>query len=125
MRIASAFNSKARRLGIPGTVSAIELAAKPRKCAYCGILVDKGAFDHIIPLAEGGLNISTNIVRCCLDCNRRKFLKTPAEFDEHRQLIVSCLVCGRQYQPRWAEYRAGRAKVCSRSCAGKKRWMEE
>jgi 5-methylcytosine-specific restriction endonuclease McrA len=124
-RLAASYNKKGRKYGVPGTVTAVSLARKPLTCHYCGIGIEvgQGTFDHVIPFDKGGDNRDDNIVRSCLTCNRRKFVKSPAEFAQHKDLIVSCSVCGKQYQPRWGEWINGRARVCSRVCAGKKRWM--
>lgn len=124
-RLAISYNRKAARLGVSGTVTAVDLARKPAQCHYCtiGLEVGQGTFDHVIPFDRGGSNQPENIVRCCLTCNRTKFNKTPAEFAAHRELEMECQVCGKRYKPRWGEYINGRARVCSRSCAAKKRWM--
>lgn len=124
-RLAISYNKKAARLGAGGYITAIQLARKPLTCHYCGIglEVGQGTFDHIVPFDRGGSNSDDNIVRCCITCNREKFNKTPEEFRAHQALVVKCEVCERMYKPRWAEYINGRARVCSRSCAGKKRWL--
>lgn len=124
IRLAGAMNAKARRLGVVGTISAVELAVKPKSCFYCGVTLEdgQGTFDHVIPWDRKGTNVSENIVRCCLSCNRRKFTKTPSEFQAHKELTSTCIVCGQTFHPRWAEWMAGRARTCSRSCAGKRRW---
>lgn len=124
IRIAGAMNTRARKLGAYGVISAVELASKPPYCFYCGIDLEpgQGTFDHVTALVKNGQNISANIVRCCLDCNRRKFDKSPGEFEEHKALVSTCIVCGHTFHPRWAEWVAGRARTCSRSCAAKRRW---
>ncbi len=124
-RLATSYNKKAQRLGVPGVITAVDLVRKPMKCNYCGIglEVGQGTFDHVIPFDKGGTNENINIVRSCLTCNRKKFTKSPAEFAEHQNLVVACVVCGDTYQPRWGEWINGRARVCSRKCAGRKRWM--
>lgn len=129
VRIASAYNTKARRLGIRGTVQAIELAwieTASLTCVYCGIHLERGqgTFDHVIPLDRGGRNVASNIVRCCLTCNREKFTKSPEQLAEHRDRLVTCARpgCGNQFKPRWAEYENGRARVCSRRCSALLRW---
>ncbi len=126
IRIASAMNTKARRLGAYGVISAAELASKPPACFYCGVTLEpgQGTFDHRLAWARGGSNTSVNIVRCCLSCNRRKFDKTPKEYEEHGKLWMKCRVCGTVFKPRWAEFVNGRARLCSRSCAARSRWME-
>lgn len=131
VRIAAAYNSKARRLGVRGRVSAEELWAIEllhSGCIYCGITLEfgQGTFDHVRPLDQGGANISGNIVRCCVTCNRKKFVKTPEQLAEHELRVVMCARpgCGNTYQPRWAEWEAGRARLCSRRCSALMRWHE-
>lgn len=122
VRIASGFNSKAKRYGVRGRVIAEQLGALPTSCWYCGV-ENAATFDHVNPLDRGGPNTIDNIVRCCTDDQRRKFTKNEREFAAHKALIVACVVCGKEYTPRWAEYTAGRARTCSLSCAGRKRWQ--
>ena len=132
IRLAAAYNAKARRLGVRGTVTAedlfwVESGYDGGNCYYCRIELEigQGTFDHFIPFDRGGMNTAANIVRCCTTCNRRKFTKTSAQLAEHMARVVTCARpgCGKQYQPRWAEWEAGRARVCSRSCAAKMRWV--
>ena len=121
-RIASTFNAKARRLHVPGVIGWQMLAAMPGTCFYCGLelSLDQGSWDHTLAFDRGGTNELTNVVRCCTDCQRRKHTKTPIEYAEHQVLLVICKRpgCGVQYQPRWAEWQAGRARYHSRACAG-------
>ena len=126
-RLAASYNKKARQFGVPGVITAVDLARKPRRCMYCGISLEvgQGTFDHMIPFDKGGTNEDFNIVRSCLTCNRKKFTKSPAEYEAHQELVVACVVCGKEYKPRWGEYINGRARVCSRGCAGRKRWMKQ
>ena len=44
------------------------------ECQYCGCQpsVSELTYDHIIPRAYGGATDWTNIVTCCITCNRRK-----------------------------------------------------
>jgi 5-methylcytosine-specific restriction endonuclease McrA len=132
VRLAAAYNSKARRLGVRGAVTATELLwlesiAWGSACHYCGIelVIGQGSFDHVVPFDRGGLNTIMNIVRCCLTCQREKFTKSPAQLAEHRDRMVTCARpgCGRTYQPRWAEWEAGRARLCSRRCSALLRWQ--
>ena len=130
VRLAAAYNAKARRLGVRGVVSAFGLALiehEQPNCRYCGIALEigQGTFDHLVPFDHNGQNVLWNIVRCCTTCNRKKFTKSPAQLAEHEARVVTCARpgCGKQYQPRWAEWEAGRARVCSRSCAAKMRWV--
>jgi hypothetical protein len=103
------------------------LALLPDECFYCGIELSKmeGSYDHVIPWDQGGSNDPSNIVRCCLDCQRRKFNKTPEEFERHQKLTVTCALpgCDVTYQPRYAEYMRGMARYCSRSHAAASRWI--
>ena len=127
IRIAAAMNSKARRLGIQGHISWHELAVIAQvtpECAYCGIGLEQGqgTFDHALALERRGANDTSNIVRCCITCNRSKFTKTPEEFAVAQQLLARCAVCETVYKPRWAEWVNGRARTCSHACAGKLRW---
>lgn len=124
VRLAASYNRKARRLGERGRVTALDLATvelEQPTCHYCGVglEVGQGTFDHLRPFNLGGQNLFYNIVRCCLTCNREKFTKSPEELEEHRARIVTCARpgCGRTYQPRWAEWQAGRARLCSRRCS--------
>lgn len=130
VRLAAAYASKARSLGVRGSVTAEDLGlvelASPT-CYYCGIdlPVGGGTFDHIRPLGRGGMNHIVNIVRCCLTCNRTKFTKTPEQLAVHEDRVVTCERpgCGNTYKPRWAEYEAGRARLCSRRCSALLRWQ--
>lgn len=127
-RTAASYNAKARRLGRPGVITGEMLAALPGQCAYCGVelgIMD-GTWDHVIPFDRGGTNVIENIVRCCTSCQRRKFTKTPAEYEEHQQLYVTCALpgCEKQYRPRYAEWQNGRARYCSLSHAAASRWVK-
>lgn len=120
-------NAKARRLGRPGRIDwsdLYRLESGETFCFYCHILLEEGhgTFDHAHALDVGGPNEPSNVVRCCTTCNRKKFTKTPAEFAAHQALEVACVVCGKLYRPRWAEYTNGRARTCSHACAARKRW---
>jgi 5-methylcytosine-specific restriction endonuclease McrA len=127
IRLASAANTRAKGQGAHGEITAEDIAraylASPQ-CAYCGVSLEPGHFsvDHELPFGRGGRNEANNIVVTCFTCNRRKHTKTPEEYAQHRNRIVHCIVCGKAYQPRWAEWQAGRARVCSRSCSAKLRW---
>lgn len=128
VRLAASYNRKARRFGVRGAVSADDLLfieETIRECAYCGISLEAGhgSFDHIVPFKSHGPNEVANITRCCLTCQRKKFTKTPEEFAAHAALTVACVVCGNEFQPRWAEYQRGMARTCSRSCSGRLRWQ--
>lgn len=116
-------NARARRFGAPGIITATDLGRALMRegwvCGYCGIQLEKGShgFDHMVPLKMRGPNRQENIVPTCSECNRQKFTKTPEELREFQKLRVSCRVCGKEYRPRWAEWKNGRARTCSLSCA--------
>jgi 5-methylcytosine-specific restriction endonuclease McrA len=127
IRLAGAMNQKAARLGARGRVTAADLAMlqlRVRQCEYCGtdLEIGQGSFEHRLPYDRGGQNLPSNLTRCCLTCNRRKFVKTPEEYAQYKQLMVKCVVCSREYKPRWAEWQRGRARTCSHKCAGSLRW---
>jgi 5-methylcytosine-specific restriction endonuclease McrA len=54
-------------------------------CQYCNEVCPRAelTFDHVIPVAQGGRKDWENIVTCCVDCNRRKGGRTPAEAGMH------------------------------------------
>jgi 5-methylcytosine-specific restriction endonuclease McrA len=51
------------------------------KCAYCLIQLSRDTFtyDHIIPKSKGGRTEWTNVVICCVRCNKQKDSLTPEE----------------------------------------------
>jgi HNH endonuclease len=130
VRLAGAINQKAAKLGLPGRLIADDLfAAYARsggRCPYCGIGIEpmSCSFDHVIPLSRGGANAADNLAACCLTCQRVKFDKTESEFSFYRTLMSTCEVCGRQFKPRWSEWKAGRARICTRRCSARKRWAK-
>src|SRR5687767_5787625 len=50
-------------------------------CQYCGArkMSKDLTFDHVMPRSAGGVTSWTNIVACCVPCNRQKANRTPAE----------------------------------------------
>ena len=50
-------------------------------CQYCGRRFDykELTIDHIVPSSRGGGHNWTNVVCCCVDCNKRKGNRTPEE----------------------------------------------
>lgn len=128
VRLSGSMNRKAATLGVHGRISVEELLLIEQSgttCFYCGISLSEGTFDHVIPFHAGGSNTFSNLVRSCLTCNRRKYTKRPDEFESHQNLVVACRVCGTEYTPRWGEWVAGRARLCSRSCAARSRFMDK
>lgn len=60
-------------------------------CQYCG--AEATGFDHIIPIAHGGLDTMENKVPCCIECNRMKNDKPLVDFlNFHRERINDDLV---------------------------------
>ena len=51
------------------------------QCQYCGNRFSAAelTFDHVIPASQGGRKDWENIVTCCIQCNRKKGGKTPAD----------------------------------------------
>ena len=51
------------------------------RCQYCGrrFSSEDLNYDHVIPKSRGGKSEWTNIVTCCLECNRQKGGRTPKE----------------------------------------------
>lgn len=47
-------------------------AAYGSRCVYCGKKPRKLEQDHIQPLSKGGSHTASNVVPCCVQCNRRK-----------------------------------------------------
>jgi 5-methylcytosine-specific restriction endonuclease McrA len=120
-RKASSMNSKARRLGVRGHVTPELLFTLGTTCHYCSVEVGygHGSYDHVQAFDRGGLNTIDNIVRVCTSDQRRKFTKSVAQFEAHRDLVVTCALpgCTRTFHPRFAERERGMAKFCSRSHA--------
>lgn len=124
MRTAAAFNSKARRLGAPGRVSAEDLiriwSAQKGICYYCPTDLDPlyATFDHRLPFERGGTNTIENLVLSCLTDNRQKFTMTEAEYRDWLGLERICPVDQTKFRPRPADYRRGLGFYCSRKCSG-------
>jgi hypothetical protein len=126
VRMAGAMNAKAARLGLYGRISSIDLAMAFLQaqglCTYCGIGIDPlhCSFDHVTPFDRGGLNQSFNIVACCMSCQRSKSTKLPDEYQTARVQMSRCEVCGIEFKPRWADWKRGYGRTCSRECSGRK-----
>ena len=124
VRLASAINAKALRLGAAGRVSAQELAQliveAESRCSYCGIDLEPldVSFDHVIAFKVGGVNRVENILPCCMTCQRTKYTKNPEQLAVWQALRVTCPVDGKVFRPRWADWTRGLGKYCSRRCSG-------
>ncbi|MBC8418995.1 MAG: HNH endonuclease [Proteobacteria bacterium] len=51
------------------------------RCQYCGskLPVEDLSYDHVIPKSRGGKTLWSNIVTCCMVCNRKKGGRAPKE----------------------------------------------
>lgn len=126
IRLAASMNKKARQVGATGTIVAADLARlelRFKTCRYCrvGLEVGQGSFDHIVAFAQGGANEYHNLARCCMTCQRSKFTKSEEEHKEYSALVKTC-ACGKEYRPRYGDWRKGLGRYCSRSCSAKARW---
>ena len=56
-------------------------ARDDHRCQYCSELFPTSelTFDHVVPVAQGGRKDWENIVTCCVQCNRSKGGRTPAQ----------------------------------------------
>lgn len=129
VRLAGSINRKARQLRARGSVTAELLFLIIRDyptCPYCGVELDPmhGQFDHKVPFDRGGSNTRDNIVFCCASCNRRKFTKSVDEHAEFLDFSVVCPVDGTVFTPRYADWKRGLGRFCSRSCSAASRWLE-
>jgi 5-methylcytosine-specific restriction endonuclease McrA len=64
-------------------------------CQYCGAKpgTEELTIDHVLPRARGGTSCWTNCVLACLECNRKKSDRTPAE--------VGMILRRKPFRPRW------------------------
>jgi len=68
------------------------------QCQYCGLVLPRKELniDHVIPRSRGGTSIWENVVCSCLECNRKKGGRTPAEA---RMKLVK-----KPIRPRWTPH---------------------
>lgn len=45
-------------------------------CQYCGKQSEKTIIDHVVPMSQGGIGITCNLVVACLSCNMKKKKQT-------------------------------------------------
>ncbi len=90
-------------------------ARDQHECQYCGErqATEDLTFDHVIPVAQGGTKSWENIVTACVDCNRRKDNRTPAEAGmpllktpcRPTSVLVLRMTIGLRHAPKsWADY---------------------
>jgi len=53
-------------------------------CHYCGraFPARELTMDHIVPIARGGKTTKGNVVACCKECNTRKKMQLPMEWED-------------------------------------------
>ena len=93
----------------------INVYARDRNtCQYCGRRFARADLnlDHVIPRSQGGCSTWENVVCSCLDCNRKKGGRTPAQARMRlirtpvrpRWTPVLGVVGGRQGHPEWRPF---------------------
>jgi 5-methylcytosine-specific restriction endonuclease McrA len=96
---------------LPSVVRLLRLAKRPKTpvkfsrqniyardkygCQYCGRRYppEELSYDHVIPKSRGGQTEWSNIVACCIRCNRKKGGRTPKE--AHMKLVR------KPFRPTW------------------------
>jgi DNA-directed RNA polymerase subunit N (RpoN/RPB10) len=78
-------NERARRYGVGGTLTAVDIGAQRERqrgrCYWCGAKIGEDYhIDHVVPFALGGTNYPTNVVITCPSCNCHKSAKHPMEW---------------------------------------------
>jgi 5-methylcytosine-specific restriction enzyme A len=58
-------------------------------CYYCHRRVkpDELTMDHIVPLSRGGKSSKANLVPTCKECNNRKKILLPLEWEEYMERL--------------------------------------
>lgn len=95
--------------------SRINIYARDRNtCQYCGKRFARSELnlDHVIPRSQGGRSTWENVVCSCLDCNRRKGGRTPAQARlrmvrrpvKPRWTPVAGVLGGRDGYPEWRPF---------------------
>ena len=66
---------------VPGLTNSKLFARDRNVCAYCGRPLEEGDLtrEHIIPLAQHGVDCWMNVVTACRGCNHRKSNRTPEQ----------------------------------------------
>jgi len=61
----------AEKTYIPAAVRRAVESRDGSRCVYCGSR-EEITLDHVVPEAEGGPTVETNLVCCCASCNTTK-----------------------------------------------------
>lgn len=76
-------SANSRGAGILSPLEIFEcLKLNKYSCFYCGVNLDYNTWqlDHFIPISKGGVNVFTNIVTSCAECNKMKSDLMPKDF---------------------------------------------
>jgi 5-methylcytosine-specific restriction endonuclease McrA len=83
-------------------------------CQYCGRGFQRSELnlDHVVPRSQGGRSTWENVVCSCIDCNRRKGGRTPAQArvrlirrpKKPRWTPLTGVLGGRRGYPEWRPY---------------------
>jgi 5-methylcytosine-specific restriction endonuclease McrA len=95
--------------------SRINVYARDRStCQYCGKRFSRSELnlDHVIPRSQGGRTTWENVVCSCVDCNRRKGGRTPAQAGlrliapprRPRWTPMAGVLVGRRGYPEWRPF---------------------
>ncbi len=60
-------------------------------CIYCGMSIEKGELDHIIPLDRSGVDEIANLALTCTPCNKSKGSKPPMRWIRQQRLHIPSL----------------------------------
>jgi 5-methylcytosine-specific restriction endonuclease McrA len=80
-----------------------------RTCAYCGAKDVPLEVEHIIPKSRGGSDRASNLTLACVPCNKKKGIRTAAEFGfplVQAQAKLPLKDAAAMNTTRWALYRA-------------------
>ena len=78
VRLVNAFRKRKK----PVKFSRINIYGRDKyRCQYCKTKVSlrSGTYDHVVPRAQGGKTVWTNIVTACQPCNSKKGNRTPEQ----------------------------------------------
>lgn len=76
-------------------------------CTYCNKESDT-TFDHIIPVANGGMDEIKNMVPACQSCNSSKSDRNILDWHQEHDIPIDRIVLGKYLKLRWDELKADR-----------------